>query len=158
MLARRKGCRERPAHRTHVAVERTFAKKNILIEPLAEERAKMDRDPVVFGDDEGHFIAHAGIALVNRLPHVPDVVLAPVVAEMRQDINRRVGEEINVIAAKRQRPLDIAGIKGLDQIDHALPVKFFDHLFFLHRCWTRLAKSSVHSTSVRTRIFTQSIG
>ena len=90
-----------------------------LVAPLGEISAKMDRDLVVLGGDERHLVAHAGIALVNRLPHLPDVVLAAVMAEMRENIDRRVREKLDIVAAKRQRPLDVAGIKSLDQLEDA---------------------------------------
>ena len=57
---------------------------------------------------------------------------------MRQDIDRRVGDEIDVVAAAGQGALDIAGIERLEKIQHALPVKVPDHVF-LRRCWAELA-------------------
>ena len=71
---------------------------------------------------------------MNRLPHLPDVVLAVAVAEMRQDIDRCVGEKIDVVAAERQGALDIAGIERVEQLDHASAVKFFHHRFASAAC------------------------
>jgi len=59
---------------------------------------------------------------------------------MRQDIDRRVGEEIDVVAAALERALDVTGIECVEKIQHALPMKLFDHSF-LRRCCTRLASA-----------------
>jgi hypothetical protein len=59
--------------------------------------------------------------------------LAVAVAEMRQDIHRRVGDEIDVIAAAGQCALGIAGIEHFEKIQHALPVKILGH-GVLRRC------------------------
>src|SRR5579872_1522015 len=103
------------------------------VEPFGEESAKMHRDLVVFGGDERYLVAHARIALMNGLPHLPDVVLAAVVAEMRQDIDRRVGENVDIIAAKRQRPFDISSVKCLDQFDDTQFVEVFGHSLLRRR-------------------------
>jgi adenosine/AMP kinase len=66
---------------------------------------------------------------MDGLPHLPDLGLAVAVAHMRQNIDRRIGDEIDVVAAARQRALDIAGIKFIEKIQHALPVKILDHVF-----------------------------
>src|ERR1035437_8254002 len=67
-------------------------------------------------DNDGHLVAHAGIAGVDGLPHLPDLGLAMAVAQMRQDIDRRVGDEIDVVAAAGQCALDVAGIIRIEQI------------------------------------------
>jgi hypothetical protein len=66
---------------------------------------------------------------VHGLPHLPDLGLAAAVAHMGEDIDRRVGEEIDVVAAVRQRALDIAGIECVEKIQHALPSQILDHGF-----------------------------
>ena len=109
-----------------------------VVAALAEEHPDVRRDLVALDDQDRHFIAHVGIAGVDGLPHRPEFVLAAVVAHMRQDIDRRVGEEIDVIGAARQRALDVAGIEHVEKIQHALPMKFVNH-FLLRRCWARLA-------------------
>ena len=75
---------------------------------------------------------------MDGLPHLPEFVLAAAVAHMRQDIDRRVGEEIDIVGAARQRALDIAGIEIIEKVQHALPVESLDH-FLLRRCWAQLA-------------------
>ena len=57
---------------------------------------------------------------------------------MRQDIDRRVGDEIDIVGAAGQRALDVAGIEDIEKIQHTLPMKIVDH-FLLRRCWARLA-------------------
>ena len=88
---------------------------------LAEEHANARRHPVLLGDQERHLVAHVGIAGVDGSPHRADLGLAAAVTEMRQDVDRRVGDEIDVVVAARQRALDIAGIERLEKIQHALP-------------------------------------
>jgi hypothetical protein len=51
------------------------------------------------------------------------------VAHMRQNIDRGVGDEIDVIAAEGQRARDIAGIEHIEKIQYALPVELFDQCF-----------------------------
>src|ERR1035437_148214 len=87
-----------------------------VVAALAEEHANMRRDLVAFRDNDGHVVAHAGIAGVDGLPHLPDLGLAMAVAQMRQDIDRRVGDEIDVVAAAGQCALDAAGIIRIEQI------------------------------------------
>jgi hypothetical protein len=58
---------------------------------------------------------------------------------MRQDIDRRVGDEIDVVGAVPQRGLDIAGREIIEKLKHALAVELFDHFVVLRRCWARLA-------------------
>ena len=70
---------------------------------------------------------------MDGLPHRPELVLAAVVAHMRQDIDRRVGEELDIIGAAGQRALDVAGIEHFEKIQHPLPMKFINH-FLLRRC------------------------
>ena len=75
---------------------------------------------------------------MDRLPRLPHLGVAVAVAHMRQDIHRRIGKEVDVVGAARQRALDIAGVEDLEKIHHALTVKFLGHVV-LRRCWTRLA-------------------
>ena len=49
--------------------------------------------------------------------------LAAAVAHMRQDVDRRVGDELDVVGAAGERAFDIAGIVDLEEIQHALAVK-----------------------------------
>ena len=56
-------------------------------------------------------------------PHLPHFRLAVPRAHMRQDVDRRVGEEIDVVRAVRQRALDIAGLEIIERREHALAVE-----------------------------------
>ncbi len=70
---------------------------------------------------------------MDGLPHRPERVLAAVVAHMRQDLDRRVGKELDVIGAAGQGALDVAGIEHFEKIQHALPMQAINH-FLLRRC------------------------
>src|SRR5260370_35872372 len=94
-----------------------------VVAALAEEHANIRGDLVTLGDDGRHLVAHAGTAGVDGSPHLSDLGLAVAVAQMRQDIDRRVSEEIDVLAATGQGALDIAGIEFGVKILHALAVK-----------------------------------
>ncbi len=48
-------------------------------------------------------------------------------AHMRQDVDRRVAEEIDVVRAALQRGLDIAGREIVEKGQHALAVGLLDH-------------------------------
>ena len=109
-----------------------------VVAALAEEHPDIRRDPVALGDEESALRSACWNSGLDGLPHRPEFVLAAVVAHMRQDIDRRVGEEIDIIGAAGQRALDIAGIENFEKIQHALPMKIVNH-FLLRRCWARLA-------------------
>jgi hypothetical protein len=48
---------------------------------------------------------------------------------MRQDVDRRVGDKIDVVAAAGKRALEISRIERIEEIQHALPVKIVSHIF-----------------------------
>jgi len=48
---------------------------------------------------------------------------------MRQDVDRRIGEKIDVVGAAGQRVLNVAGIEHVQKIQQALPVKLLNHFF-----------------------------
>jgi hypothetical protein len=98
---------------------------------------------VFLGDQKRHLVAHLGIARVDGSPHRGDLGLAVAVTEMRQNVDRRMGDEIDVVIAARQRALDIAGIESLEEIQHALPVEIFGH-FFSAGVRSRLAVPGTH--------------
>jgi hypothetical protein len=60
---------------------------------------------------------------------------------MRQDIDRRIGEKLDVVAAMGQGSLDIAGGEHLEKSQHALPMKIPVHLSLRRSC-TRFALST----------------
>ena len=82
---------------------------------FAKKHPDHRRDLVALGDDDRHLMAHAGIAGVDRLPRLPHLGLAVAVTHMRQDIHRRVGKEVDVVGAARERALDVAGVEDLEE-------------------------------------------
>ena len=46
---------------------------------------------------------------------------------MRQDIDRGVGEEFDVVGAARQRGFDVAGIQDVEEIQHVLTIWSLGH-------------------------------
>ena len=46
---------------------------------------------------------------------------------MGQDIDRGVGEEFDVVGAARQRAFNIAGVQHVEEIQHALTMRFLGH-------------------------------
>jgi hypothetical protein len=46
---------------------------------------------------------------------------------MRQDVDRRVGEEFDVVGAARQRGFDVAGIQDVEEIQHVLTIWSLGH-------------------------------
>jgi hypothetical protein len=103
----------------------------------------MGCDLVAFGDQDRHLVAHLGIAGVDGGPHLPQRGLAVAVAHMRQDIDRGVGEEIDIVGATRQRAFDVSGIEDLEKVQHALTVKIRRHPV-LRRRSTRLDGYRLH--------------
>ena len=77
---------------------------------------------VVPGDQDRHLAAQFGIAGAHRIPHLAQFGLAAAVAHMRQDIDRRVGEEFDVVGAALQRGFDVAGIHDVEEIQHVLAI------------------------------------
>src|SRR6202022_248745 len=49
-------------------------------------------------------------------------------AQMRQDVDRRVDEEFDIVGAALQRALDVAGIIDIEKVQHALPMQFLGHI------------------------------
>ena len=82
------------------------------------------------GDEDRHLAAHLGITGVDGGPHRPHRFGAAAVTHMGKQIDRGVGDELDVVGAARQRGLDIAGIVDFEEIQHALPVKILGHLHF----------------------------
>jgi hypothetical protein len=68
------------------------------------------------------FMPHVGVTGVNDLPHLSNLGLAVTMAEMGKDVDRGVRDEIDIVAAASQRALDVAGVKGAQEIQDALPV------------------------------------
>ena len=101
-----------------------------VVVPLAEEGANIHRDRVTLGDDVDHLAAHAGIAGIDRAPHLPHRGLALPVAHMRHDVDGGVGDEIDVVTAIGQRAFEIAGIEYIEKIQYALPVELCDQCSF----------------------------
>ena len=67
VLARRQRRRERAAHRAHLPVERKLAEKNVLVEPLAEERALAAQNRKRHREIEGRaFLANVGGRQIDR--------------------------------------------------------------------------------------------
>src|SRR5882757_560643 len=97
------------------------------IAALAEEHANKCSYLVTFGDQNRCLPAHLGISGVNGSPHLAHRGLALAVAHMRQQIDRGVGGEFDVVGAARQRAVDVAGIKHFEEIQHALTVKLRGH-------------------------------
>ena len=46
---------------------------------------------------------------------------------MREDIDRGVGEEFDVVGAVRQRAFNVAGIQDIEEIQHALTMRSLGH-------------------------------
>jgi hypothetical protein len=59
---------------------------------------------------------------VNDLPHFSNLGLAVTMAEMGKDVDRGVGDEIDIVAAAVERRLDVAGVEGIQKIQDALPI------------------------------------
>jgi hypothetical protein len=51
-------------------------------------------------------------------------------AHMRQDVDRCVSDEIDVVGTASERAFNIAGIERIEKIQHALAVKLIDHFLF----------------------------
>src|SRR5581483_11299218 len=79
-----------------------------LAAPLDQKGANMDRDLVALRENDRDMIPHARVAAVDRCPHLPDFIFPAATTQMRQDVDRRVGEKIDVGAAIRHRALDVA--------------------------------------------------
>jgi len=52
---------------------------------------------------------------------------------MGHEIDRGVGDEIDIVGAARQRAFDVAGIIDFEEVQHALPMQVLGHPVFLHR-------------------------
>ena len=77
VLARRQRRRERTAHRAHLAVERKLAKKNVLVEALAEERALTPENRKRHREIVGRsFLANVGGRQIDRDALKREVVAA----------------------------------------------------------------------------------
>src|SRR3978361_1642087 len=55
-----------------------------IVAAVAEVAADVSGHGVAFGDDDQHFVAHAGISLVDGLPNLPDFGFAAAIAQTRQ--------------------------------------------------------------------------
>ena len=55
-------------------------------------------------------------------------------AHMREDVDRGVGDEFDIVGAARQRAFDVAGIEYVEEIQHALPMQGLGHAVFLRGC------------------------
>ena len=97
-----------------------------------EEQAKQRRDLVALCDKFDDFVAHFRVALVDSLPHRAHLGLAAMRTEMRQDVDRRGGDEFDIVGAARQRALDVAGVVRGEQVQHALTVQLFTHHLFTY--------------------------
>jgi hypothetical protein len=67
-------------------------------------------------------MAHVGVAGVNDLPHLSNLGLAVTMAEMGKDVDLGVGDEIDIVAAAVEGPIEVAGVKGAQEVQDALPV------------------------------------
>jgi hypothetical protein len=52
---------------------------------------------------------------------------------MRQDIDGRIAEKLDIVGAAGQGSLDVAGREHIEKVQHTLPVQIVDH-FLLRRC------------------------
>ena len=84
-------------------------------------------DLVALGDQHRHLAAQLGIAGEYRIPHLAHFGLAAAVAQMRQEVDRGVGEEFDVVGAARQRGFDVAGIQGVEKVQHELTIRCLGH-------------------------------
>ena len=84
------------------------------------------------------FVFPARIALLLGLDRFGDPVLAVLVAEMREQFDRRVGDAVELVVAAGLRGVDVAGIERIEKVQHPPPGKALDHVV-LRRCWARLA-------------------
>src|SRR3954452_14641147 len=115
--------------------------------PLPEEHAQISRDRVVFGDDLRHLVADFGVSLLHGAPEFAELLLAVAGAHVRQHVDRRVGEEVDVFGAARQRGLEIAVRDGVEQMQHALAIELLDrHSARPHWPW------SLRKANARPRI------
>jgi hypothetical protein len=69
---------------------------------------------------------------VDDLPHRFDLGLAMAVAEMGKNIDRSMGDEIDVVAATSQCAFEIASVKRIEKIQDTLSIDCVRHLH-LHR-------------------------
>jgi hypothetical protein len=60
-------------------------------------------------------------------------IAAVTVTHMGHEIDRGVGDEIDIVGAARQRAFDVAGIIDFEEVQHALPMQVLGHPVFLHR-------------------------
>ena len=72
-----------------------------VVAALPEEHAQIGRDRVALGDDLRHLVADLGVALLHGAPELAKLLLAVAGAHVRQHIDRRVGEEVDVVGAAR---------------------------------------------------------
>jgi hypothetical protein len=77
---------------------------------------------------------------------------------MRQDVDRSVGEELDVVAAMSQRTLDIAGIEHVEKIQYALAAQSLGHscsgfglLFLIPTRWCPDSKVRIVSRHLALR-------
>ena len=75
---------------------------------------------------------------------------------MRQDVDRRVGGEHDVVAAAGERTFEVARIERLEKIQYPLPVEIlpveiFGH-FFLRRGWAGFIVNRIAARSIGKRI------
>jgi hypothetical protein len=82
---------------------------------------------VALDDQHRHLAAQLGIAGADRVPHLAHFGLAAAVAHMRQDVDRGVGEEFDVVGAALQRRFDVAGIQDVEKIQHVLTIWSLGH-------------------------------
>ena len=69
---------------------------------------------------------------------------------MRQDLDRRMRNEIDVVAAAGERALEVPRIERLEEIQHVLPVKFVNHVF-LPRAGRQTGSTTVRNRCKRLR-------
>ena len=64
---------------------------------------------------------------MQRLPGLGQLLPAAPVAEMRQQVDRRIGEEVDVVGAERERALGVARIEGLEEFENGLARRIVGH-------------------------------
>ena len=123
-----------------------------LIDVLAKEHADERSRLVAIDDQHRHLAAQLRIASPDRLPHLAHFGLAAAVAHMRQDVDRGVGEELDVIGAARQRGFDVAGIQGVEKVQHELTIRCLGHSPTLPVFDSALAAGSIVNGTMRRSI------
>src|ERR1700761_9271570 len=99
-----------------------------LVAPLAQAENLSGHDVVALGDDQLDLAFASRIAVLLGPDRFADPGLAVLLSEIWKQVDRRLRYGVEFFVAIRNRPLDIAGIKCVEEIQHTLPVRILNHI------------------------------